>query len=75
MNNFRFLFSCSGVKKEEMEDCFLWAFGEGYGVQPIRKLVGLWNSRHEDIFLARGHMSILDFAQQIAEAWNKYAGR
>lgn len=61
-----------GVMPEEINECILWAFGEGAGVCPIKNLPDKWNSRHKDIFIAYGAMCCVEFIKRVAEAWRKH---
>lgn len=60
-----------GVMPEEINECILWAFGEGAGTCPTKDLPYRWNLRHKSIFFAYEGMNQVEFVKRVAEAWTE----
>lgn len=57
----------SGVK--DVEDCLMWAFGEGYNLLLLNELDDKWRELHSDLFEIAGHDCIIESTKKIGRAW------
>ena len=49
-NDYKTILLKQGFTVSEIDDCMVWALGEGYGSLGLREVDDRWNERHSDIF-------------------------
>lgn len=55
-----------GVPVSEIDDCMLWALGEGYGDKQCRDIDDLWRTQHPDLTPMFGDTDVIDGCRIIA---------
>lgn len=57
---------------ENIEECLLWAFGEGFGSAPLASLNDRWNTLHSDLFIIKGSDNFLESFKRIGNAYKRH---
>lgn len=55
----------------DVDECLLWAFGEGYGSEPLYTLNDRWNKLHSDLFMIYGSDNFIKSFERIGKAYKE----
>ena len=58
-----------GVPRDKVDDCMLWALGEGWSWMAISSTDDVWNEMHGDLFLLFGYDGVIDGLERIGRAY------
>ena len=58
-----------GVPREEIEEFYLWAFGDDYYFMRLNGMDDVWNERHGDIFIVQCDDLVTEAFERIGRAY------
>lgn len=58
-----------GVPREEIGECYQWAFGDGWQYMRMGNMDDVWNDRHGDLFILHGDDLAAEGFERIGTAY------